>query len=134
MKFKVSEHVQTAISQHHSQSTDQVSHGRNQLVLFLEPPVIVLTSQPDWWHHQLDCVSLSCKRFLDNNLHNHGKLFMWPKWYNIIYCLVLLRAVTDSNLNVIPYPLSTGFSIGVWLVGRDASPHWRFSKFKWGGY
>ena len=41
-------YVKTAISPLHSQSTDQVSHGRNQLLQFLELPVIVLRSQVDW--------------------------------------------------------------------------------------
>ena len=44
-------YVQTAISQYNSQPTRQVSHGKNQLLPFLEFPMIALTSQVDWWCH-----------------------------------------------------------------------------------
>ena len=50
-------YVQTAISPYNSQPTSQVSHGRNQLLPFLEFPMIALTSQVDWWCHQLDYVT-----------------------------------------------------------------------------
>ena len=68
LKWEVSAHLQTAIFQYQSQSTDQVSHGWRKLVLFIFSTswhsmklnlhwVYLLTNQVDQQLHQLDHVT-----------------------------------------------------------------------------
>ena len=92
--------LENCISQHSSQSTDQVSHGRNQVSPFLDLSVTALTNQVDWWHHELDCVTLSYKRLLEDKPDIACKLLMWRKW-DIIYSLFLPRAITGLKLQVL---------------------------------
>ena len=98
------------VSQHSSQSTDQVSPGRNQLLPFLELLVIALTNQFDWWHHELDCVTLSYKRLLDYKLDIVHKLLNLTKVRHHLLspfvkgyyrCKSQLQALTSSSLHVI---------------------------------
>ena len=63
----------------------------------------------DRWRHQLDYVTLSYKRFLDHKLHIDTLTINYSSDQSddIIYCLLLLRAITGRSLNFIPYPPST---------------------------
>ena len=92
-----------------------ISHGRNQLLPFLELPMIALTSQVNWWHHQLDYVTLSYERLLDH------KLLMWPKWWHhLLSAFVNGCHRSKSQLHSMsPYKR---FSIRVWSVQGDS---WR---------
>ena len=108
------------LESHHSQCTDQVSHGRNQLLPFLKHPVIALITQVDWQHCQLNCVYLT-KVFWTIN-------YSCDQSQGIIYCQELSQ-VQVSTLGHLRLKVCSA-SIAAFRISLAILPHfvWISSK------